>query len=246
MSPLPEARKHRYGPARSNFAELYLPDAPGPHPVAVVIHGGFWKAHFSLKLMRDVCADLAERGWAAWNLEYRRLGLGNGGGYPTTCEDVAAGIDHLADLGAIDRPHAIELDLTRVVAIGHSAGGHLALWAATRESPRVPLTKVAGQAALTDLVRGAELGLSRGVIRRFLGDHPLEAASPIERVPLGIPVLLTHGAEDDVVPPELSERFADRAREAGDEVALRVFEGGDHMGHIVPGNPMWEAVAEWI
>jgi acetyl esterase/lipase len=241
-------RKRSYGSARSNFAELFCPDGPGPHPVAVVIHGGFWKAHYGRRLMHPVCEDLAARGWAAWNLEYRRLGLGNGGGFPTTLEDVAAGIDALADVGTHgDLPEEVSLDLGRVVAIGHSAGGHLALWAAGRPSPRVAVTAVVGQAAVSDLRLAWDLGLSRGIVARFLGGAPDEVhercaeASPAERLPLRVPALLVHGGRDDVVPPVMSERFA-----AASGAELRIFEREDHMGHIVEGNPMWEAACEWI
>ena len=118
-----------------------------------MIHGGFWRARYGRKLMHPVCRDLASRGWAAWNLEYRRLGRLSGGGWPTTFDDVAAGVDHLAELAA-------PLDLSRIVAIGHSAGGHLAAWAAARPrlpgcapgaAPRVPVTAVVSQAGVVDL-----------------------------------------------------------------------------------------------
>ena len=111
---------HAYGPARSQFGELFLPGGDGPHPVAVVLHGGFWRAQHGCRQTRPLCRDLAARGWAAWNVEYRRLGRLSGGGWPRTLEDVAAAVDHLADIPRVP------LDLRRVVAIGHSAGGHLA------------------------------------------------------------------------------------------------------------------------
>jgi acetyl esterase/lipase len=238
---------HHYGRDRSQFGELFLPARESESaPVAVVVHGGFWRAQHGRKLMHAVCADLAARGWVAWNLEYRRLGRSSGGGYPRTLEDVAAGIDHLADL-----PHT-RLDLSGVVAIGHSAGGHLAAWAATREAPRVPLTGVVAQAGVVDLRMGWELRLSDGVVGDFLGGDPdamperLAAASPAERLPLGVPALLTHGARDEVVPLAMSEAFAAAARAAGDEVDLVVEPGEEHMGHVDPGNPLWAAVRAWL
>jgi len=129
-----------------------------------VIHGGFWRARYGRKLMRPVCRDLAGRGWAAWNIEYRRLGRLSGGGWPCTFEDVASAIDHLADLPP--RP----LDLARVVSIGHSAGGHLATWAAAwpgralDAEPRVRLTAAVSQAGVVDLRHAWELRLSKGVV----------------------------------------------------------------------------------
>jgi acetyl esterase/lipase len=243
---------HRYGNKRSQFGELYLPGGtdshpppPPPYPVAVVIHGGFWRAQYSRKLMHGLCRDLAERGWAAWNLEYRRLGGLSGGGWPNTFEDLSAGIDHLHEVLA-------PLDLERVVTIGHSAGGHLAALAATRPWPRVPVTAVVSQAGVLDLERAWEWRLSKGVVRRLLGGTPESqperygAASPAARLPVGVPVLLTHGGEDDIVPPAMSEEFQRAALAAGDECELVLLPGEGHFGHLEVGNPLWEAVVEWI
>ena len=130
--------------------------------MAVLIHGGFWKAEYGLELMDALAADLVARGWAAWNIEYRRLG--NGGGVPYTLDDVGAAIDHLDQLPGVD--------LSRVVTIGHSAGGHLAAWAATRDHQRVAVTGVVSQAGVLDLQRAAELRLSNGVVDRFLKGQP--------------------------------------------------------------------------
>lgn len=239
--------RHHYGAGRSEFAELWLPEAGGgPFPVAVLVHGGFWKADYSRKLMHPLAEDLAGRGWAVWNLEYRRLGRQSGGGWPETFDDVAAGIDHLA--AVVGAP----VDLDRVVAIGHSAGGHLALWAATREDPRVPVTAAVSQAGVADLELAWQLRLSRGVVRRLLGGTPDEvperyaAASPAERLPLGVPTLLVHGGRDDIVPPVVSERYLERAVAAGDEVELVLEPGEDHFGHLDPANPLWRAVLEWL
>ena len=234
--------------SRSQYGELLLPDGSGhgPYPVAVLLHGGFWRAQYGRKLMHALCADLAARGWAAWNLEYRRIGRLSGGGWPRTFEDVAEGIDHLAELAYRG------LDLGRVVAIGHSAGGHLAAWAATRRDPRVPVTAVVAQAGVLDLRMAWEQRLSRGVVRRFLRATPEQrperyaAASPIERLPLGVPVLLTHGDRDDTVPVAMSEGFAERARSAGDDVELVVERDEDHYGHLEPHNALWAAVTRWL
>jgi acetyl esterase/lipase len=132
---------HRYGPDRSQRAELHMPARQGPHPVMVVIHGGSWQARHGKIVMRGLVGDLVRRGWAAWNIEYRPLG--NGGGWPATFEDVAAAIDHLRQLDA-------PLDLTRVCVLGHSAGGHLALWAAGRE--RLPSDAARAAGAAVELV----------------------------------------------------------------------------------------------
>jgi acetyl esterase/lipase len=203
----------------------------GEGPVAVVLHGGFWKAEYDLGLMDALCADLVARGWAAFNVEYRRLG--NGGGVPATLEDVGAAIDALADLDGVD--------LSRVVTIGHSAGGHLAAWAATRTAPRVAVTGVVSQAGVLDLRRARALRLSDGVVDRFLNGADTAVASPMERLPLGVPALLTHGGRDDIVPLEISERFAEASG-----ATLVVEPEEDHFGHLDPANPLWQAVVEWL
>jgi acetyl esterase/lipase len=203
----------------------------GEGPVAVVLHGGFWKAEYDLGLMDALCADLVARGWAAFNVEYRRLG--NGGGVPATLEDVGAAIDALADLDGVD--------LSRVVTIGHSAGGHLAAWAATRTAPRVAVTGVVSQAGVLDLRRARALRLSDGVVDRFLNGADTAVASPIERLPLGVPALLTHGGRDDIVPLEISQRFAEASG-----ATLVVEPEEDHFGHLHPANPLWQAVVEWL
>jgi acetyl esterase/lipase len=217
--------------------------------VAVLLHGGFWKAQYSRKLQHPVARDLAGRGWAVWNLEYRRLGRLSGGGWPATFDDVAAGIDHLAELRA-------PLDLSRVVAIGHSAGGHLAVWAATYDGldavPRVRLAGAVAQAGVVDLERAWELRLSRGIVRRLLGGTPDEVpdryaiASPIRRLPAGVPMLAVHGTLDEDVPVDLSRAFADAARAAGDACELVVVEGEGHYEHLQPGSRVWAAVLEWL
>jgi acetyl esterase/lipase len=220
------ASRHNYGSDPSQYGVLY-----GEGPVAVLIHGGFWKAEYGLELMDALAADLTARGWAAWNIEYRRLG--NGGGVPFTLDDVSAAIDHLDQLPGVD--------LSRVVTIGHSAGGHLAAWAATRDHHRVAVTGVVSQAGVLDLERARELRLSNGVVERFLKDHPTDVASPIERLPLGVPALLTHGGRDDIVPVEISQRFAEASG-----ASLIVEPDEDHFGHLDPTNPLWTAVTSWL
>ena len=231
---------HRYGPHRSNVAELFLPAGPGPHPVCVLVHGGCWRPRYDRRLMDPLAADLAARGRAAWNVEYRRVGPGAGGGWPQTGDDVAAAIDHLAD---VDAP----LDLARVAAVGHSAGGHLAIWAAGRETAAVPLAAVVGQAAITDLEAASAQGVCGGMVDRLLGGPPARvadryrAASPARRLPLRVPALLVHGARDDTVPVEISRDFAAAAR-----CDLAELAGDGHYEHLEPGSRAWATVVEWL
>jgi len=233
-----------YGPDPAQFGELSRAAGPGGDAagVAVLLHGGFWRARYDRTLMQPLARDLSRAGWSAWNLEYRRVG--NGGGYPATFEDVAAGIDALATIDG--------LDLTRVVAIGHSAGGHLAAWAATRRDPAVRVTGVVAQAGVLDLVLAWNLGLSEHAVGDLLGGSPKQvpqryaATSPRARLPLGVPILLVHGAADDVVPPRMSREFARAADDAGDDVVLHEEAAEEHMGHLGTANPMWRAVRAWL
>jgi acetyl esterase/lipase len=207
----------------------------------VLIHGGFWRDAYDRSLMDGLCEDLASAGWSAWNLEYRRLG--GGGGWPNTFEDVAAGIDHLAELGD---------DLSVVVTIGHSAGGHLALWAASRSDPRVRVTHAVAQAGVVDLVEAARLGLSGAAAEQLLGGSPAdvpdryELASPAARLPLGIPQLLVHGGRDEIVPAAMSRAYAEAASEAGDRVDLAVHDSLGHFEHLDPASPAWRSVRDWL
>jgi acetyl esterase/lipase len=224
------ASSHSYGDHPAQHGEL---SRGGDAGVAVLLHGGFWRAAYGRELMDALAADLAARGWTTWNLEYRRIG--DGGGYPATLDDVAAGIDHLATL---------DVDLRRVVAVGHSAGGHLAAWAASRPAPGVAPTDVVVQAGVLDLRAAWDLRLSRGVVREFLGeltDARFAAASPRERLPLRGRVLLTHGERDEDVPVRISREFADAS---GAE--LHVDPAAGHMEHLDPSSRLWEAVIAWL
>ena len=223
-----------YGEDPSQFAELTLPDGD-PKGVVVVIHGGFWKAMYDLEYGRPLAADLARRGWAAWNLEYRRVG--NGGGVPHTLDDVAAGIDALAEQ---------DLDLTHVLALGHSAGGHLAVWAGSRGASsrwqaQVPLTGIVSQAGVVDLVAAYDAGLGSGAVEAFLGHPPSGGdrdVDPIQQVPLDVPVRCVHGRDDDVVPLSQSQAYVAAARRAGAEAHLDAVDG-DHFSVIETGGDAW-------
>ena len=240
-----------YGPGADRFGELWRPAGEGPWPVVVLLHGGFWRAQRTLELMRPLAADLAGLGFAAWNLEYRRVGQ-PGGGWPGTCVDVAAGLDHLARLAGRE-----PLDLDRLVVAGHSAGGHLALWSAARPGlpagapgagPLVAPRLVVSLAGVCDLHAGAAGGIGEGAVAEFLGATPDQAperyrlASPRARLPLGVAQLLVHGDADPRVPVEQSRAYAAAAAAAGDPVELVELPGVDHMAVIDPAAPAWAEV----
>jgi acetyl esterase/lipase len=244
---------HRYGPDPDRFLELTLPDGPAPAPVVVVLHGGFWRSAYGIELARPLAADLAGAGFAAVAVEYRRVG--GGGGWPATVADVADALDCLPGL-----PDADRLDLTDVTAVGHSAGGHLAAWLAGRDrlpegapgaGPRVRVTAAVLQAGVLDLGRADAQRLGNGAVRELLGGGPSEAAArfaaadPVRLLPTGATVLCVHGADDDVIPVEQSERYARAAAAAGDAVDLRVVPG-DHMTLIDPSSDAWRTVRVWL
>jgi acetyl esterase/lipase len=237
---LARPERHRYGSHRWARADLHVPDGAGPFPVAVALHGGYWRAKYSKLAMKAACADLARRGVAAWNVEYRRIGRGQGGGWPATLEDVAAAIDHLALL------RDPRLDLSSVTAVGHSAGGQLALWSASRADAQVPVRRVVAQAAVCNLTVAGEPA------REFLGGAPEQVperydfADPMRLVPLGVPTLLVHGAEDETVPVQRSREYAAAARAAGDPVELVEPVPGGHRVHPDPRSEAWRVAADWI
>lgn len=247
----PSVEQVRYGDDPSQYGELHLPASGERLPVAVVLHGGFWRSEYGLSLATPLARDLAGLGWAAYALEYRRVG--NGGGWPATFEDVAAGIDALGNASP-------RLDLDRVVAVGHSAGGHLAVWAAAQAglpdgapgaTPAVKLAGAVSQAGVVDLV-GAGGDNIGGPVADLLGAAPgqdksrYRLASPYERLPLHVPVTLVHGTRDQVVPIAQSRRYAEAARRAGDTVTLVPLDGVGHFELIDPGHAAWQTCREQL
>lgn len=205
-------RRVSYAEHAEGFCDVY---AAGPRR-ALVIHGGFWRDLYDLSLMDGMCEDLAGRGWEAWNVEYRRLG--GGARWPEMAADVRAA----GELCGAE------------VAIGHSAGGHLALWLGAERL----VARAVGQAPVSDLAAAAPL--SSGVVEELGAD---ERASPRNRVPLGIPQLIVHGTLDDWVPVQMSR---DYAAAAGEEVALVEREGEGHFEHLDPRSAAWGDVVAWL
>jgi acetyl esterase/lipase len=245
-----------YGTTRHQFGELRLPAGAGPHAVAVVIHGGYWRARYDLEHISHLSAALAAVGVATWSLEYRRLGH-RGGGWPGTFLDVAAGADYLRTLA-----RSYPLNLGRVVAVGHSAGGHLAAWLAGRrriaaDSPLfvaepLHLLGVAPLAGVLDLRRAWELRLSGGVVKRLVGGTPehlperYAAGSPAELLPLGARQILLHGTADDSVPYEISQDYVAAARDVGDDATLIPLPDAGHFELIDPRSQEWPRVRDAV
>lgn len=247
-----ETERIRYGDLEDQVADLWVTaDGDEPAPVVVLIHGGFWLQQFALDLMDGLAESLAAEGYAAWNIEYRRVG--GGGGYPETFDDVAAAVDHLATL---DDPR---LDTTRVAAVGHSAGGHLAAWAASRGAlpPEAPWADPAirpvvafPQAGVLDLVACAEERVGGSACPDLLGGSPSQEperyalTSPIELLPIDVPVIAVHGTFDGNVPISQSESYVERATAAGDPAELVTIEAADHFDVIDPTHRSWTAILD--
>src|SRR5215469_2259049 len=247
-------RTIRYGSAASQAADLYVPDERRA-PVVCLVHGGFWRMPYGREQLDAIARNLLSRKFAVWNLGYRRLGE-LGGGWPGTMHDVATGIDHLAAL----RVEHADLDLSRVIVAGHSAGGQLALWASARHTgptaPRVPtrirVIACAGLAAALDLAALFAIGAGNGAVGELLEGSPLEqpgrytALSPRALLPLGVPQLIVHGAADDALPVQIARDYVSAAAAAGDSVQFYELSLAGHMDYLDPNSEAHGVFCRWL
>ncbi len=245
--PLPSAGERiAYGAGPQQFGELRLPKGNGPNPVMVLIHGGCWQNAFDHVYITRLAAWLADRGVATWTIEYRRLG-DDGGGWPGTFLDVANATDALRQIAK-----KASIDTRRIYAAGHSAGGQLALWLASRA--RVPeeselFTKdpvaicgVLGLAAITDLeqYRIGPVNSCHASVEPLLGGSPEKVAaryretSPLQRLPLGIPQVFIQGEQDPIVDAKSVRAYADAAEKAGDRAVILPLPEAGHFESAVP------------
>ncbi|MEK5149152.1 MULTISPECIES: alpha/beta hydrolase family protein [unclassified Psychrobacillus] len=246
-----------YGDHPSQFGVLRMPDLSGLSPVVITIHGGFWQLKYGLEENTLIDEDLTRRGYATWNIEYRRVGE-DGGGWPGTFIDVIDAVNHLTQL-----EERFQLDLSRVVILGHSAGGHLALWLASRfnkvqtdeigNTLLIPIRSVISLAGVLDLKKMWEIHEEKGMISpvaSFIGGSPQEVseryrlASPIELLPLNVEQILIHGELDRHVPVDLSIEYHRRAIEQGDKVRLVVLPEVEHFMVIDPSSSAWKSVTD--
>jgi acetyl esterase/lipase len=242
----------RYGPAEDHIADLRLPQNPGSAPLILFLHGGFWRAEYDRLHTGSLTSALAAAGYIVCTPEFRRTGQ-PGGGWPGTFDDVARAVDTLPALIAA----TLGSDAGTLVLSGHSAGGHLALWAAAR--PRLPATSawhipallwrgVVALAPVSDLVACHVQWLDDGAVDDLIGGGPdryperYALADPASLVPLGIPVRIVHGSRDDRVPISMSRDYAARATAAGDKVVLDELPGYGHFELIDPLSSVWTRV----
>jgi acetyl esterase/lipase len=251
---------HRYGNDQMQVVDLWLPEGKGPHPTVLMVHGGCWQTEIAdRRIMNWIADDLRRRGIAVWNIDYRGVDR-EGGGYPGTYLDAASAADAL-------RLHAEahNLDLTRLVATGHSAGGHLALWLAARHrlpagSPLrtgdpLPIKTVVSLGGLPDLELAATppgSGCGTEVVAKLVGPPTLSsrdvyADTSVPRLaPLGVRQVLVNGLQDRIIPTAYADDYARRMKAAGDRVAVRMVDRTGHVELIAPESKAWEVAAREI
>ncbi|GAC84376.1 alpha/beta hydrolase [Gordonia paraffinivorans] len=237
-----------------NWANLYLPTgdhADGSVPLVTIIHGGGWESRFGAEQFDEMARDLADRGLAVYNVEYRRYGTG--GGWPTTFRDVARALDHVP---ALADAHP-ELSIDDELVIGHSAGAQLAVWGGTRHKldddevgskPAFVPSRVASISGPLDMRYAVDHGNGR-VIKQILGGTPdqvpdhYESVDPIQNLDPALPVILFHGLADDDVDPENARRYATALRAAGGNPELNLFDGETHTSLVHRKSPAyWKIV----
>jgi acetyl esterase/lipase len=259
----------RYGEDSMQVVDLWMPEGRGPHPTVLMVHGGCWQTEIADRRFMDwISEDLRARGVAVWNIDYRGVDR-RGGGYPGTFVDAATAADALRE-----QAPRHNLDISPLVAVGHSAGGHLALWLAARPAvnarprslliPRgspviaanpIPIHQVISLGGLPDLELAATppgSGCGTEIIERLVGPPTMSsrnvyADTSVPRLaPLGVPQILINGLQDRIIPTSYAEAYARRMRAAGDDVRVRMIERTGHVELISPGTAAWAAAVEEI
>lgn len=256
--PAPDATLS-YGPSPSQAIDIYLPKTKGPHPVAILIHGGCWmKLTAGREQLRAVASELAGRGIAVWSVGYRRVDE-DGGAYPGLYQDAAKAFDLLPANAA-----KYKFDLSRVVTVGHSAGAHLALWAAGRDKlPRTspayvaspyPVRNVIALGGVGDLEKATGLATVCGptIMPAVVGSPSASRAdiysdtSPSKLLPTGTKILMVTGTEDKVTPPAYAQTYVDELKAAGSAAELVFVPDAAHFDVVTLGTPAWRLVSERI
>jgi acetyl esterase/lipase len=229
-----------YGADPNQFGDFRLPQTKGPLPLVMNIHGGFWRAKYDLAHAGHLCAALAADGIATWNIEYRRVG-DPGGGWPGTFEDIRSAYRYLPQIAKL-----YDVDSTRVLIMGHSVGGQLALCVAARESS---ITRVVSLAGVVDLPQAWEQKLSDNAVAAFLGGDPSEkperyrVADPMQlRINHATTQMLIHGAEDDIVQPYFSRHYVEQKKNHGEDVRYLEISDAGHFDLIDPRSNAWPKV----
>jgi len=243
-----------YGPDALQKVDVWVPAGRGPHPVVVMVHGGCWQSDIADRTLMDwIAADLRATGIAVWNIDYRGVDR-PGGGYPGTFADVANAADELTEKASL-----YHIDLRRIVAVGHSAGGHLALWLAAR--PKLPtdsvlrrphplrIDHVVSLGGLPDLEATAaspDNGCGTAVVGRLVAGGGYADTSIPRLLPLGVSQDLVNGREDRIIPGRLATDYVTTAKKAGDRVRLAMIADTGHVELIAPETPAWATAKRTI
>ncbi|HKT26086.1 MAG TPA: alpha/beta hydrolase [Terriglobales bacterium] len=239
-TPSPADARLSYGQDQFQFGDLRVPQGKGPFPTAMFVHGGFWRARYDLQHAGFFCAGLAKLGFVTWNIEYRRVG-NPGGGWPGSFEDVTAGYQFLRQLAG-----KYPIDPKRVLVIGHSAGGQLALALAAHHNSMRAAVALAG---VVNLYRAWELHLSHDAVAEFLGGPPdrvpehYHEASPVE-LDIHCKQLIVHGVRDDTVPNEMSRDYVERKKANGEDVKFLQLSQSGHFDLIDPESTAWLSIRD--
>jgi acetyl esterase/lipase len=262
---LKAARRIAYGAGAFQFGDLWLPDDQklGARPVVVFFHGGWWKSEYDLGYAGYLGAALAREGIVCWSVEYRRVGS-SGGGWPNTFLDAAAGFDFINEIADEHR-----LDLSRMLVMGHSAGGHLAFWIAGRRhienqselfSPKpkafpkavIALAGAVDLQLIIELAGTGEFAHIKDNVFQLMGGDPTRfperyrAGNPGELLPFSADQILIQGTADDQIPPNLPSRWAEISRKMGSKASVRILPGADHFDVVDPESVAWSAVVHEI
>jgi acetyl esterase/lipase len=244
LAPPPADARLSYGTDPNQFADIRLPKTKGPFAVAMNIHGGYWRAKYDLAHCGHLCAALTAKGIATWNIEYRRVG-NPGGGWPGTFEDIRSAYRFLPQIA-----RKYDLDSNKVLVMGHSAGGQLALCLAAHESS---LKRAVSLAGVVDLQQAWEQHLSHNAVVEFLGGTPGEVpehyreADPMQlAIDHGTTQWLIHGAADDVVPSYFSRQYAEEKKKRGEDVHYTEISTAGHFDLIDPRSNAWPQVENTI
>lgn len=248
-----ESASIRYGEAAMQRVDLFLPEGPGPHPTVLMVHGGCWQTDIAdRRIMNWTADDLRKRGIAVWNIDYRGVDR-DGGGYPGTFLDTAAAADALRANAA-----RYNLDISPLVAVGHSAGGHLALWLAAR--PKLPadsplrtgspiaidtVVSLGGLPDLEEAARPPGSGCGTAVIGKLTGGRFADTSVP-RLGPFGVTQVLINGRQDRIIPLAYAEGYAAPMRAKGEDVKVRVIDNTGHVELIAPETAAWAAAVEEI
>ena len=248
LKPAPPSETVHYGPESSQVVDVYQPKASGPHPAVILVHGGCWSKEVGREGLSNFAQALSDRGVTVWSVEYRRLG-DPGGGYPGMYQDVAAAVDRLRT----EAPR-LKVDLIRTLAVGHSSGGQLALWAASRHklpagnvlrtADPLPIPTVISLGGLGDLKRlsglvpwacGPQLKLAEVVGEKTEArPDPFVDTSPRQMLPTGVRTVFLQGEYDDILPPFVAYFWRRSAQRAGDPVSVRTLMGAGHFDVVAP------------